>query len=198
LNWWNTGTNQLEQAVIPEQTLQVKPAQGNNQGSSKPLAVDHSSTNASTATDAKPATANGLWQLSTALFAAAWLITLMLWWRRRPLTAAPAVAEVGYGSEKSTYKSLKKVCDGNDISQLRPALLAWGQSRWPQQPLNSLADLIRFAPALDTSISALNSQQYGLDTDKSLRGASLLEAVQQIRDRAGDAPTQPDLAPLYS
>lgn len=199
LSWWNTSTNQLEQAVIPEQTLQIKPAIANNQGNSTPLAVDHSTAIASTAAAAKPTAASSLWQLSTALFAAAWLVTLILWWRRRPLKVAPIVTtDSSHSSEKSAFKALKKVCADNNVERVRAVLLSWGQSHWPQQRLNSLSDIVSLAPTLKAPISALNSDRYGPQASASWQGQTLLQAVQQIRVGASEPQSQTDLAPLYN
>jgi len=201
LNWWNTGTKQLEQAVIPAQTLQVLPATGNHQGNSTPLAVDHSSALPSVAGTAKPVATSRAWQWSTAVLAIAWLITLILWWQRRPRKVQPlAATEISHPTEKSAFKALAKVCADNDRDQVRTALLRWGRSYWPQQRLNSLYDIVKLAPdaTLVDAVNALNSHHYGPSASDPWQGQPLLQVVQSMRNHSTTQQQQPTLAPLYS
>ena len=103
-----------------------------------------------------------------------------------------------FSNSAKPFKALAKVCGGNDLEQIRPALLCWGQSRWPQQRPISLPQLLTLAPTLNSAVNELNSHRYGSALDNAWQGQPLLQAVENIRKHSGEQRQQPVLAPLYS
>ena len=207
LSWWDTEQQKTHYAVIPASTIEVKPALINTQGSSTPLAVDHSQSAANvnsptiiTSND------NTLWQLVAAFFAIAWLITLALWWQLKQTIAPGEIVEPNKSdvnlSEKQAFKALTKVCRNNDMANTRSALVIWGRSYWPEHDIQSLQDIQRQShhPSLSNALSQLDNALYGNADDSSgWNGESILSVIKLVRESDKKNGGKPQgLPPLYS
>lgn len=78
LAWWNTETDRAEIATIPARRIRVLAADDK-------VAESDAATGESVQSLAVPAAGVWRWQVLTAVLLVAWLLTLWLWWRRRPI-----------------------------------------------------------------------------------------------------------------
>lgn len=189
VRWWNTKTNQPDEAVLAAVTLQVtaNPQQPATTAAlsvpTAPVAVQH------------PVSA---WQFTytTWLFLGLWLLTAALWLvsaaRRRPPKQPQSVAssEVRFNSRK-----LKQACQQHDAAVAREQLLRWAQQLIAPN-IDSLADILRHLPdgALKSQIQQLSYQGYQ-PAGSEWQGLALFEAWAHFHHQ--HPSTASGLAPLY-
>ena len=198
VRWWNTKTNQPDEAVLNAVTLQVAP---NPQQVPQP---EPAATSTNTVTDSLPPTQISDWHFSYSswLLLGLWLLTLVAWgwWAisaphdvRNDKISEPratSASELRFNSRK-----LKQACQQHDAALAREQLL-----RWAQQLINanieSLADLVQHLPdgALKTQIQQLSYQGYQ-PAGVQWQGQALLEAWAHFHHQPGT--TAEGLAPLY-
>lgn len=222
LPWWDTTIGEQRIAQLPAREITVLPAAAGASPRPQPPAAD-AKTNADTrpdqsrvgpqaaprktdAGDAAPSLwsgAVGYWPYLALLFAAAWLLTLVLWWRGRSnRTAVVARHPDPPGPVQPVARLLadfEQACRANDAATARRALLAWAAARWPDDPPRRLEQVAhRLGPDATPLVRELDSRLYADraqawdGTDAWQRFAPLLKSA--ARDSAaGPAP----LPPLY-
>lgn len=180
--WWNTRTDSLEYARLPERRLQV-------------------ALNPQLQAEAMPSTAGAEaapdsprlwpWQLSTGLFALSTALGFGLWWRARKQPAVAATASTG-PSPRTLLDDLKRACLANDSQATRQALDAWAR----QQP-ETLAEMAsRFAP-LSEALDGLNGALYS-ESGQNWQGEALWKAVKGLPALSAETVTpENSLPPLY-
>lgn len=192
LPWWNSQTNQLDYAVLPERTLQVtgtvQPQPQPNTEQVVPISVPGSTT-----------TANPWqWNYTSYLLLGLWLATLALCayllWSRRRQSSGRLPSTVNRAS--FSPKALQRACYNNDPQAAQQALLYWAKQHFKVAP-RSLGELRRCAETADLAAAVLQLEQqlYGQQTDR-WQGAPLYQAWQQLPAAAG-AAGQSALASLY-
>ena len=150
LPWWNTETQTLEYAVLPERRVQVTaaapdatidtplfPAPDLDAQVQEQAAPETEETTAG-ATDASPGIS--IWQWLTCLLAVAWLATLVYVLKNRNSSRAespPSQAE----NVRQTRKALERACRDDDPDRAKTALLQWARVRPQGSPASSLGDL---------------------------------------------------------
>lgn len=207
IKWWNTKDQTVEETIISEQIILVKPQVGNTQGNSQPLAVDHSQIGNPIASRdvVKEDGDTFYWQLSTLFFAFAWIITLWAWRTRVP----PKVNQEEQHNditrlnitEKSAFKVLENTCNNNNITDIRVDIITWATCYWPDENIKSLQDIDRLCESmpLKEALGELDQQLYGHKSDSSWQGEELLESLKQLRnkDKQKPAKREKNLKPLY-
>lgn len=184
LPWWNTQTDQLEYAELPQQTLQV---------------IDQSlghSTLDITPIDS-PLLVSQLnpkqlrfWQILSAFFMGLSLLGFILWWRARHQPAIVVASNTP--TERNLLDDLKRACLSNDPTSTRQALDAWAR----QHP-ESLVDMAARDQSLSVALDALNSALYS-ENNSDWQGHAIWLAIGQLpfnEHRNTDADAQ--LPPLY-
>ncbi len=171
--WWNTTSNELEYARLPARKISVAGVADDNSVGMSGLPVPADTTNAQEQinnkapvpalnreeTDAGQSLA--LWQGLSAGLALAWLITLLLWWRRGASKHSEPLEDKKVVRLKQALKEVEKACGQDDPVWLKQALLSWGQSVWPASPPTSLGEIGRRSPAqLAEKIAQLNNVLY--------------------------------------
>jgi hypothetical protein len=200
LPWWNVSTQRWEVAELPARTLRVAPA--TDAAAASPAVVDEPA-----AAPAPAATREGasLWPWVTAVFAAAWLLTVALWWRARsprPRAPSPAAAAAKTDAKPALRKILRDLanaCSVSDPAAARNALLRYAEVRFaPSAPrsLGALAALLSEPAARE--VLALEAHIYGAATG-AWRGDGLKAVLGELESGAGAAePSAADpLLPLY-
>lgn len=197
VRWWNTKTNQPDEAVLSAVTLQVAP---NPQAVSQPEPAATTTTSA----DRVQPTQVSDWHFSYSswLLLSLWLLTLAAWglWAM----AAPRTAEhdntklprTTAGSElRFNSRKLKQACQQHDAALAREQLLRWAQQLISAN-IESLTDLVQHLPdgALKTQIQQLSYQGYQ-PAGAQWQGQALLEAWAHFHHQP--VTTAEGLAPLY-
>ena len=204
--WWNTRTDRLETARIPERVLKVEP-------SGEPAAPATPSAPPSQIVEALPAPSAGplppgsqtrllenLWFWLALLSGLGWLATGLAWaWSRRgkpsPVQSLPKPAPAL--DEKLAHNALRQACARHDPSAARLALLDWAEARWPGQRPASLGDVATLAGgALAVEIVSLNRRLYS-QGGEGWQGDGLWAAVQALAWDRHVKGEEAGLEPLY-
>ncbi len=201
LPWWNTTTGKQEIARLPEKLIRAHGEAAN----ATPIAPDNTATAVKTDKDTPisldtdtQAVHAGYWPWISLVLGMGWLITLITLFRKKPKTAA-----VKTSHDQSSLRTLEKAvnthCKNNDAHQSKDALLAWGKARWPDQAINSLADISRnVSTELAADINTLNTALYGSDAAQ-WQGGSLISTFKNFCQQKAihhQSENQP-LEPLY-
>lgn len=207
IKWWDTKENTMEETIIAEHSILIKPAIENTQGNSQPLAVDHSQTGSAIANpDAADKDEHSLyWQLSTLFFAVAWIITLLIWRTRAPSKVKKEVPRNDVvplnTTEKNAFKTLEKACHNNDIADIRVGIISWAKCYWPDKNIKTLQDIDRLCGLmqLKEGLRELDKLLYGNASDSPWNSENLLRSLKQLRDndKQTHAKKEKNLKPLY-
>lgn len=206
--WWNTRTEKLEFAELPERsvTISVPPGGLHVPGSveSERSSPSSSSANQAVSGDAEHEIATApkertelitYWQLASALLAAGWLLTGLLWWLNRTKQKAATVEHVPLNVRQSLH-NLKLACKNNSAPLVRSALLAWHQERTgePARGLFHVASALN-SEALATHLHGIEATLYSKEPQQWRNGAELWKCVQGLHQKS--KPKNGDLPHLY-
>ncbi len=204
--WWNTITNKYQQAILPEQTITVKPNADAPQSTAiaNTTASSLDSTNVSTALTNKPLptnspiiiekTSNLQW-----LFLALWLLTCISWFfhvfylKHSVFSKPKAVSK----TINNHYLALMAACKQNNAEQALSLILPWlnnlssNQNNTEISTLSSAIEIINN----ETFTCAINEVQqflYGKGTvETSWFGDALLKAIQQVNASGTQSKNEP-------
>lgn len=191
--WFNTKTNKMETATIPETTIIVAA------GASTPTIATPEATKPQQETtpiiqapSESPAT-NWLW---VSLFLAlGWLITLFYFLTKRPALPVVIANDEAELSLKTSINQLKKACADNNAPAAKNALLAWGLLRFGVTSLGMCADCCD--ARLRDEILQLNEVLYAKDAP-AWSGKKLFQAFVENKARAKmPAAENEALEPLF-
>lgn len=208
LPWWNTATQSLEYAVLPERRIQVTAAApeagldapvlpapaGGATGSEQAAPVAGEAVAPATS-----ATAGiSIWQWLTGILAVAWLITLgyLLKARKSFPGEAPQAQQTKLVEAR---KTLERACRDDNPERVKTALLQWVKARPEGPPVTSLGDLAQHSNEnLAAELHNLSRCLYSR-TAEPWRGKPLWQAfLQEEKSAAADAtPERGKLEPLY-
>jgi oxygen tolerance protein BatD len=168
--WWNTITNTLEYARVPERKITVAPLSNNSATGlptmptlDAPVNVTEENSDPVLDTDTKnePVSTSTFWQTLSGGLALAWLLTLLLWWRSRKETKGEIVQDDKSIRLKQVLKEVEEACKANQTDELKQALLLWGQCIWSDSPPTSLGEIGKRTPSeLAERIELLNNHLY--------------------------------------
>jgi hypothetical protein len=195
--WFNTRTQQIEVAKIPETTIEVAasgaPAPAEN---AKLLPASPESKQQSWVIDSPSTAQRNIWIWISAGLAAGWLATLVFFLRRRSPRREPDGEEHHAAKMANEFRrELKKACAENDPAAAKNALLEWGRQKFN---VNSLGSVAAFSDArLRDEILALNKALYSQEAGQ-WQGKKLYQAFTENKAREHWAKTQDDaLEPLF-
>lgn len=218
LTWWNTATGKQETVELPGQAMTVSGAATSSTRptpsaplSPAPLAAEpepRQQAEASPIDGLTPSAALGseaaIWRWATLICAAGWLMTLILWWgkgRRHSVSKSASGKASLDRPDNPDYalSSLRQALSGNEPTEIRKALLKWGQACWPSTPPRGLTELsARLPEEARGEVLALDRSIYGGADESEWSGAKLMEQLE--RCRAAVHPRRPErpgpIAPL--
>ena len=200
--WWNTRTDTLEVAVIPEQTYKVAPAAGVQVQA--PIAPAPDITTQSTGLSRPEIIVSDnlrYWQYASITLLVLWLITLILWaiQRRNTKPIPPVEPTPKLDTEGDLYKRFTQACKDNDGTKAQQLLTAWVKLHFPnisslQQWLGQLND-----DSLTQAVKDLEQANFAPDSSIKWQGQNLLTAVEQNRpDNKRANKKVPALAPALN
>jgi hypothetical protein len=210
--WWNTRTDRMEIARLPERTLTVLPsAQAPASEASPAPAMPEASPPPAPAPVAPPATGSQTpaqaptgnpWFWLAVLFGAGWLATAAAWrFSRKPGRArTPASGPDAAPSERQVIAAVERACRTNDPLAARRALVAWAAHRWPDAPVGAEDLGRRCGGELGREIGLLNRSLYGRSgTEWQGQGLwrSFRAYVEADKPAANRSRTAAELEPLY-
>ncbi len=208
LQWWNTTTGKEEFATIPEQVLTAvgSASTGGNITPTQPAQTQALPNTPATVTNNTPAPAPlpaeniRYWQWSTLAFAIAWLLTLVLLFRKHGAATAakPVKPEASFAPLKAAVTAVEKHAKNNDAENTRAALIEWAKSAYADGSITNLSQISEHcSPQLAEEIRQLNESLYSPEKP-AWNGRNLLatfknERIQNNRSEKNSTV----LKPLY-
>ena len=192
--WFNTNTQKMEIAKIPETTLIAVGAAG-TQNVPAPAVAPLKPPKIETGPVIESPQQTNIWLWVSLFLAAGWLITVIFFLTKR--TAAKPVIE-NDDTEinlKACIKHLKNACSHNDAHGAKDALLEWGREKFNASNLGAVSE---FCDArLRDEILLLNHTLYGKEVGQ-WQGKKLFQAFTENKAREKTAaPEDKSLEPLY-
>lgn len=195
--WFNTKSQKMEIAKIPETTITATEAVGTQSAPDTtiaPPAAEQQPQQIGTTPIIQPQQQN-IWVWIALFLASGWMITLAYFLIKRPTKNKVAEKSEPEIRLEDSVKSLKKACADNNATAAKDALLAWGRAR------NGATSLGAIAAESDTKlrdeILHLNQVLYGKKAGQ-WQGKNLFQAFIDNKAGAKAAATDDDkLEPLY-
>jgi hypothetical protein len=167
--WWNTLTNTLEYARLPEQTLSVLPG-NESETAQAPVQVEEATDQVQSGPlVAIQGNSESFWVLATSIFAIAWLFSTLMWYRSKLtlkqfatglLTPASQVNKKSQAKEginklnaDKAFQNFQQACKRNKLSAIRQSLLIWAQLHFADKQIISMEILKSYL--VDTELKAL-------------------------------------------
>lgn len=170
--WWNTKTNKLEIAKLPERIFNVGKAVSTT--SQDPIKNIPPPEPEATSTEPLIPQASGTtdtsnefaWKLISLFLVIGWASTLFVLFKNK-FSQKPKDRQVANDISLSrAIKQLQSACENNDAAFCKDALLNWANALFTDQSFYSLGELITHLPSpLAEKISALNSHLYKNSTE---------------------------------
>jgi hypothetical protein len=194
--WFNTASQKMEVAKIPETTITAVEALGALPDSVAPAEQQQKAEQP--APIVSQPQHQDIWFWLSLFFGCGWLATLAYF-----LVTKPTQKPIEQKDEKeerlaNTAKSLKKACAENNAVAAKDALLAWGRQKFNGQYVTNLAAIAELSDArFRDEILLLNQVLYG-KTSETWSGKKLFQAFAENKAREKIAVTEDDkLEPLY-
>ncbi len=210
LNWWNTATQKMETASIPERTFAVlggtnPNSQPNASGTQTQQQLDDiSADNLDSSASSERLASNSMWRNFFFVALTLWLLTLVAYFRKKTPTikVAPDPGMVAtIETEASTFAACRRMA--NEPKQLRQALIAWGKQRWPSQQINSNTDIGNLSKnaVVQSQLSALDRAVYNKSGPDlaTFNGQDLIKELEKLRSdqEISNGQNPAKLAPLF-
>jgi hypothetical protein len=174
--WWNTTTDSLEVAVVPERTILVLPAPGLETTPPDmtsliqpiPQGLDASQQDESNVTNTQDPLlrtdeASNIWKWTTLMLVLVWLITIAVWrnYSKKKNSPQQNQPKAGFETITSTIKQVNEACESNDPARVKESLLAWSKFIWKDNPPLSIGDIAnKTDSALRDELIKLNQVLY--------------------------------------
>lgn len=196
--WFNSQSQKMEIAKIPETTITALEAAGTLPDMAAPVAPmpveQPQKAEQSTPIITQPQQQN-TWFWVALFLGAGWLATLGYLLIKRPVKKPAAEKSATEIRLEDSIKSLKKACADNNAIVAKDALLAWGRQKYGAASLGAVAELSD--ARLRDEILHLNQILYGKAAGQ-WQGKKLFQAFVENKAREKIAVTEDDkLEPLY-
>jgi len=209
LQWWNTKTNKKEIATIPAKVLTAvgSASTAANIAPTQTAQTPPLANKPSTVTDNTlplvpvPVDNNVYWQWSTLAFALAWLLTLVLLFRKPGVARTEKISqpEVNFTPLKTAVSAVEKHAKNNDAESTRTALVEWAKSAYADNTITNLSQISEHCSAqLAEEIRQLNTSLYSPEKP-AWNGRNLLAAFKDERIQNNNSEKKSTvLKPLYN
>jgi len=194
--WFNSQSQKMEIAKIPETTITAIEAAGVQPDIAVPVAPTpvQQPQKIETTPIAQPQQQN-IWLWVSVFLALGWLATLAYFLIKRPAKKPVVEKSEREIRLEDSVKSLKKACADNNAAVAKDALLVWGRQKFGATSLGAIAELSD--ARLRDEILNLNQVLYGKATGQ-WQGKKLFQAFVENKAREKMAVTDDDkLEPLY-
>ena len=193
--WFNTQTQKLEIAKIPEETLTTAAVATQPEPAPAPTFTPLETTKTDSVAIADSYQNTPIWLWVSIFLALGWLITLIVFLRKRRPKAEVWLEDESEISLKAAIKNLKHACANNDALAAKEALLIWGNHKFDTNNLGALAGLCD--ARLRDEIVLLNQTLYGKESTQ-WEGKKLFQAFTENKARGAIKETvDKSLEPLY-
>ena len=188
LEWWDTLANRQRTASLPEHRIEVLPSElGQSASTLPPAEILMPGTATSVSAGNIPATGQAtLWKVTTGAFALMWLLTLLLYLRRRTVVI-PQLESRGLTSadEKELLKRFQQACQKGDASSARKDLAQWIRNYAPASQRGSMLDFAASCgeATLQMAIAELNACGFAETGDAVWSGNDLWSAFRKWQNK---------------
>lgn len=218
--WWNTLTDTLEYARLPEHTLSVLPG---NTPATGPAPMQFED-NATQIQDGPLVINQGnterIWILATSLFAIAWLYSTLMWYRSKltlkqfasglltPSTLSnknsPTHNESDLLSVDKALQNFQQACKKSNLSEIRQSLLIWARLHFSDKQIIAIESLKKYIEKTEIieMLNELEKSLYSTTPDNNnFQSRALLLEIKKLHKQGyrpkRDAAEQYTLPPLY-
>ena len=201
ISWFNTQSQKIETATLPEMTMIVTGEAADSVQVATPAPVVVEEKEQKTVSPAKITEikeSDFIWKIIAIFSTAAWLTTLGIWFLKQKMASKKVVeieespAEI---SLKSCVKKLKNACITNDSPTAKTALLEWGKLKFNEMSLGAIAT--HCEARLRDEILRLNTSLYAKNAEP-WQGKELFKTFSENNARVKLATQKSDvLKPLY-
>lgn len=188
LSWWNTVSNKKETATIEAKTITATgsdnstiPEQVNTQTDTPSLPQTESKLAQSPVLSTEKNASGNFWQWISLLFAAAWLITLFLFFKKQKTAtvANHTFVKEKQKSAKSLIAIVNKHAQNNETQLTKNALIQWAKVFFDDENINNLTQISQHCQiTLSNEITQLNQALYSPE-HASWDGKKLLAAFEE-------------------
>jgi hypothetical protein len=197
--WFNSQSQKMEIAKIPETTITALEAAGTLPDLATPMASTsveqpQKAEAAATPIITQPQQQN-MWFWVALFLGTGWLATLAYFLAKRPVKKPAEEKSVAETRMEDSIKHLKKACADNNATAAKDALLVWGRQKYDIASLGAIAELSD--ARLRDEILYLNQFLYGKETGQ-WQGKKLFQAFVENKAREKIVATDDGkLEPLY-
>jgi hypothetical protein len=198
ISWFNTKTQKVEIARLPEAKVTVLAAEGATQPA--PAAVSKQlpetpAENLAAVTQTSPSD-NLFWQTLSGFLAIGWLLNIIWFYRKNQIIAASVKHADDQKPSIAEPKNLKTACLQNNPQAAKQALLVWGKQQFGLENLDSISQAC--SGQLSDEIRLLNQCLYSANSG-SWNGQALWQAFSQFKIGTKNKANQKNemLEPLY-
>jgi len=202
ISWWNTVTNKYQQAILPEQKINIKansdvPNTSLANTVNTPVAIPEQTL---TAPLAQPIIIEKTSDLQW-LFLALWLLTCILWTLHLIYLKRKNISKTQQKERKTVnnhYLALMAACKKNNAEQALSLVIPWLNNSSFNQSCNEISTLSEAIIQInnETFTCAINEIQQHLygkrTTENSWIGKGLLKAIQQVNASGIQAESKPN------
>lgn len=207
--WWNTVTDKLEIAELPERSIHVNVSETSPEPAAPVKNIQQQQTEKEVATivedkeedvinATEALTDPALWKWISLLLFILWVITLFVFWKSKRKLSVLDDQSATELSVRYYLKQLKQACRNNDAVVTKQVLLDWAKVMWPDENINSINSIKSFCDKdLQSKIDQLNVYLYG-KTESQWSGAAFLKSFEsQSFDKKVTTEVKSKLEPLY-
>ena len=185
--WWNTQTEQLEYAVLPEREINVAAAEITDLTAEPVLSAIPIDITATPLTNPTRHWLGGpIWPIVSAISTLGWVLTLLYLWRVRRSTAPNKPHAPDTSAEKQVFKQLLAVCADNNAARTRGAIIDWAAACTPTASPVSLDEVAKLLgdEEFTREIDRLDTCLYSSD-QAHWDGTSLADCLRRLRRASG-------------
>jgi len=210
IQWWDTEAQELRTAELPETEIRVSAVPGAAPASEpEPRSREPEERNGETAPTPEAPQVWGLWQWLL-LGALAILLAISLWLAvtslrlKRELDAIHTLHREDQRQERialgRAWHAVKLAAKGDDLNQLRRALLDWARVYWTEQPPKGLTELAGRigGERLHAQLAQLDAILYRGDPADGFDARALIQELNRWRaSHRSESRPEAGLKPLY-
>ncbi len=199
LPWWNTRTDTLEFAELPDKTVTVGEAAFGSLVVDKPEASTSSVLELEADSSETAAARGNAWFWVSMVFLSGWLVTGIILLGRSRFYQGLRIMQERRSSIRKIRKALRQACQKNDATQAKDGLLRWSALVWPDRPPASVSEIgRRCGGEFEQHVRGLNRALYGT-SGSGWQGEALWESFDR-QDSVSVEPGKdhaPGLQPLH-
>lgn len=205
--WWNTDTDKMEIAELPERTIHAAASVIASASASPNNIQQRVIENEATPVDealisnnvelAQPLNNETPWKWFSLLLFVLWIITIYIFWKKNHKPVSSNSLPDKELSSRQYLKQLKQACVANEAVKTKKALLDWANTFWPDKKITSINAIKGFCEKdLQLKIDELNTCLYGKESSQ-WNGTDFLRSFEsQSFEHKKSEQTKGNLEPL--